>query len=269
MLPPPIWWLNENKTCGSYPRIEENPILDRLLIIDDDPDIRASMRDLAEGEGFTCEEAAHGKEALQVLKTFPADVIVVDLHMPLMDGPEMIEKIYKTNHEYTPIIIAMSGYLEKYQDRLGEKINHIIAKPPDYSYIKNLLRRYKHTAENPEEPIALLVEDSDIYKAMLRQTLQKTGWKVMEADDGEQAVKVLSFFEGVQLVITDLNMPNMSGVDFIKKVRTQGNDVSIVVISSDISEIDKVKADITNWIVKPASPEAIEMAIKAGQRKAS
>ena len=79
----------------------------RVLIIDDEPDMRATMRYLLEREGFEVLVAAEGSEALTLAKSAPVQVVVTDIYMP---GKEGIETIYELRREFPHIrIIVMSG----------------------------------------------------------------------------------------------------------------------------------------------------------------
>ena len=64
----------------------------------------------------------------------------------------------------------------------------------------------------------LTVDDSRTILAMLRHTLSNAGFEVLQAEDGQKGLDVLKN-ESVDVVITDINMPVMDGIEFIKKVR--------------------------------------------------
>src|SRR5712671_1099778 len=80
---------------------------DRILVVDDNEDMRLTMKALLEHEGYEVDVAANGREALEVQRARPARVLVTDLFMPDADGFETIERFRK---EFPQIrIIAMSG----------------------------------------------------------------------------------------------------------------------------------------------------------------
>ena len=79
----------------------------RILVVDDNADMRLTMKLLLEHEGYEVELAANGREALEVQRARPSHVLVTDLFMPDADGFETIERFRK---EFPQIrIIAMSG----------------------------------------------------------------------------------------------------------------------------------------------------------------
>lgn len=79
----------------------------RVLVVDDNPDLRASLRMLLESSGYDVEVASDGQQALQVHGTRPVDVLVTDIYMPLSDGLETIAA-FRGAAPWVKII-AMSG----------------------------------------------------------------------------------------------------------------------------------------------------------------
>src|SRR6266446_2657935 len=79
----------------------------RVLVIDDHPEIRETLRWLLEGEGYMVGVAANGLEGLRVQRKEPADIVVTDIFMPEQDG---IETLWKFREEFPGVpIIVMSG----------------------------------------------------------------------------------------------------------------------------------------------------------------
>jgi CheY-like chemotaxis protein len=79
----------------------------RILVVDDNEDMRLTMKLLLEDEGYEVELAANGREALEVQRARPSHVLVTDLFMPDADGFETIERFRKEFPQTR--IIAMSG----------------------------------------------------------------------------------------------------------------------------------------------------------------
>ncbi len=107
----------------------------------------------------------------------------------------------------------------------------------------------------------MAVDDSKTMRDMLSFTLKSSGHEVMEADDGVNALSVLGNTK-VDLIITDVNMPNMTGLELIKKLR--GHPVHkatpILVLTTESNADIKSEgraAGATGWIVKPFSPEKL------------
>ncbi len=107
----------------------------------------------------------------------------------------------------------------------------------------------------------LTVDDSRTMLTMLQQTLSDAGFEVLQAEDGRQGLAVLAD-EPVDLVITDINMPVMDGIEFIRQVRSSGLHQSLPILilttetSQDKRDLGKA-AGGTGWIVKPFDPEKL------------
>lgn len=107
----------------------------------------------------------------------------------------------------------------------------------------------------------LTVDDSVSVRQMVGFTLRRAGYTVLEATDGRDAIAKLAG-TSVQMVITDLNMPNMDGLSLIRDLRAQPayRFVPIVMLTTE-SEPQKKEAGraagATGWIVKPFTPEQL------------
>ncbi len=106
----------------------------------------------------------------------------------------------------------------------------------------------------------LIVDDSATMRQMVNFTLMGAGFTVVEAGDGVDAVNKLTAGTKPNLVITDLNMPNMDGISLIKEIRKMGTlkFTPILMLTTESTD-DKKKegqaAGATGWIVKPFNPE--------------
>jgi two-component system chemotaxis response regulator CheY len=107
----------------------------------------------------------------------------------------------------------------------------------------------------------LTVDDSRTILAMLHHTLSNAGFEVLQAEDGQQGLDVLKT-QSVDVVITDINMPIMDGIEFIRHVRATGNHQSlpILILTTETSQDKRDQgkaAGGTGWIVKPFDPEKL------------
>ena len=111
----------------------------------------------------------------------------------------------------------------------------------------------------------LTVDDSRTILAMLRHTLTNAGFEVLQAEDGQQGLDVLNR-ESVDIVITDINMPVMDGIEFIRNVRASGQHQSlpILILTTETSQEKRDQgksAGGTGWIVKPYDPDKLSSVI--------
>lgn len=107
----------------------------------------------------------------------------------------------------------------------------------------------------------LTADDSASMRQLIAFTLQNAGYQVVEAVDGKDALERLSS-AAVQMVITDLNMPNLDGIELIRRVRAlpQYKYVPIIMVTTESEESKKQQgkaAGATGWIVKPFRSEQL------------
>lgn len=107
----------------------------------------------------------------------------------------------------------------------------------------------------------LAVDDSASIRMMLSFTLEQSGYRVIEAADGRDGLARIRA-EEVDMVITDLNMPNMDGIGLIRGIRENPSSrfTPIIMLSTESHEARKHEAKAagaTGWIVKPFRPEQL------------
>jgi two-component system chemotaxis response regulator CheY len=108
----------------------------------------------------------------------------------------------------------------------------------------------------------LIVDDFATMRRIMKNILKQIGFtNILEADDGTTAMEQLSK-SSVDLIISDWNMPKMTGLDLLKEVRkTDGlKDVPFLMVTAEAQKqnvIDAVQAGVTNYVVKPFTAEAI------------
>lgn len=107
----------------------------------------------------------------------------------------------------------------------------------------------------------MTVDDSASVRQMVGFTLKQAGYNVLEAVDGRDALEKLNG-ESVNMVITDLNMPNMDGIELIRQLRAkaQFKFIPIIMLTTESQASKKQEgkaAGATGWIVKPFNPEQL------------
>lgn len=105
----------------------------------------------------------------------------------------------------------------------------------------------------------MIVDDSASMRQMVSFTLKKAGYDVVEAVNGKDGCDKIKQSK-VDLIVTDLNMPEMNGIDFIREVRLNPSyKFTPVLMLTTESQKDKIdegkKVGCSGWIVKPFSPE--------------
>ncbi|NJN69402.1 MAG: response regulator [Nitrospira sp.] len=109
---------------------------------------------------------------------------------------------------------------------------------------------------------ALIVDDSPTMRQMVAFTLTNAGFTVIEAEDGKDAVNKVTAGMKLDVVVTDLNMPEMDGIALIKELRRLSafKFTPILMLTTESAAEKKLagkEAGATGWIVKPFNPEVL------------
>jgi len=113
--------------------------------------------------------------------------------------------------------------------------------------------------------LILVAEDSPTVRKLVTLALKTQGFRVVQAQDGMDALEKLARYE-VDLIITDLNMPNMDGYSLIQAIRENEHlkDVPIIVLSSEAKEEDKQRAfalGADSYLVKPFNARRVQFEV--------
>ena len=113
----------------------------------------------------------------------------------------------------------------------------------------------------------LIVDDFSTMRRIVKNILRQLGFEnILEADDGMSALDVLRS-QRVDFIISDWNMPRLSGMELLKAVRTseEWKDLPFLMVTAEGQKenvIEAVKAKVSNYIVKPFTPETLAEKIK-------
>ncbi|MBO5363196.1 MAG: response regulator transcription factor [Clostridia bacterium] len=142
--------------------------MSKILVVEDEAELRALICEYLEGEGYTTVSAADGLEALTLFQADPCDMIVTDVMMPKMDGFTLAERIRKTDST-TPILF-LTALGDKRSKQLGFTlgIDDYMTKPFDLDElvfrVRAILRRAS-TKEDHTLTVGNLVMDSEEHTA--------------------------------------------------------------------------------------------------------
>jgi CheY-like chemotaxis protein len=213
--------------------LPENPV----LIVDDDPVARDLLRRHLEKEGFKTIMAADGNEAIRMAREQSPTAITLDVMMPGMDGWGVLS-VLKSDPALADIPVIMVTILDNRNLGYALGAAECLTKPIDRERLAAVLRRYR--CLHPPCPV-LVVEDDEMSRRHLGSLLDKEGWRVMEAENGVAAMKVMAEV-APELILLDLLMPEMDGFEFLTEVRRNPDwrQIPIIVLTGkDITEEDR------------------------------
>ncbi len=110
----------------------------RILVVDDEENIRILFKEELEEEGYTIELASNGYEAIEKVRQTPFDLVVLDIKMPGIDGIQTLNEIKKINKEQH--VILCSAYGEFKQDFASWVSDAYVVKSADTDELKNAIK---------------------------------------------------------------------------------------------------------------------------------
>jgi two-component system, NtrC family, response regulator AtoC len=117
----------------------------------------------------------------------------------------------------------------------------------------------------------LVVDDEENIRLVLRTLLKRHGYEVETAPGGDEALGLVESF-GPDVVITEVRMPRMGGMDLLSTLRAKGNDATVIVMSAygNLDQaIDAIKAGAYDYIQKPFKPDEIVLALRKAEERES
>ena len=249
-----------------------------ILIIDDVEFNRNILKEMMQDQ-YRIYEASNGREALEILEEHATEIrlILLDIVMPVMDGKEFLSIKNKNLmfRDIAVVIITAEDDTQTQLNMLESGVNDYITKP----FIKeSVLRRINNVLEynnrfrdmmyeyskiakklsvkNSIYDTILIVDDSDLNRAIMRDIF-KTEFTVLEATNGEEALIIIQQYNyRVDVILLDLFMPVMDGVEFLnlKKQNEMMEDIPVVVITADdtvAQQVNVLELGASDYVVKP------------------
>jgi CheY-like chemotaxis protein len=227
-------------TTGSEPSTGQNG-RPSLLVIDDDPSVHDMMRRFFGKEGFRVESAANGEEGLRLAREIQPDVIILDVIMPGMDGWAVLTAL-KTEPALADIPVIVVTILN--DKNLGYTLgaSDYMTKPIERERLLALLEKYRPKPQGQTAaPLILTIDDDAAMRDMLRRTLEKEGWTVREASNGQVGLEQIAE-QTPDVILLDLMMPHMDGFEFMAALQQQeaGRSIPVLVVTAkDLTPTDR------------------------------
>jgi CheY-like chemotaxis protein len=210
-----------------------------VLAIDDDPIAQDLMRRALAKEGYRVESAAGGDEGIRRARELMPDVITLDIIMPRKDGWKVLAEL-KNDPALCNIPVVIVTILDNQEMGYSLGASEYIAKPVDFERLTDVLAKLKN---NPPKDYVLVVEDDASLREIERRTLEKAGWRVVEAANGNVAMQEIERAIP-RLIVLDLMMPEMDGFQVIDRLRTspEWQAIPIIVVTArDLSAEEREK----------------------------
>lgn len=255
----------------------------KVLIVDDQEISREILRDILENFGYETVQASNGLEAIEMVQladkaNVPYDFILMDWHMPKLNGKEAIKAIHQLAYDKKirksiPSILMVSAHSKEEIHLEDIQIDSFLSKPVTSStlfdalakakngIVKRITKKKAKVFPNLEGIKLLLVEDNEINQEVASMMLQKVGIEVSIANNGQEAVeKYKAQQESYHLILMDLQMPVMSGYEATKHIREFDKEIPIVALTAAAMVEDKQKvleAGMNDHLGKPINTDKL------------
>ena len=200
-----------------------------ILVIDDDPEACEIIERYLMKDGYTVVTAASGEQGLRLAHEIQPAVITLDVMMPGMDGWSVL-RMLKADPKLHHIPVIMLSMIDDQTRGYSLGAVDYLTKPVDRGLLHEALSRY-YSADDIC-PV-LLVEDDIEAREIVARTLEKAGWTVSEAGNGQEALDIMSDLQP-RLILLDLMMPVMDGFEFLAlmRARPEWRHIPVIVITA-------------------------------------
>ena len=247
----------------------------KILIVDDEEAICLRLQRELEKESHEVYYETSPLRVLEELKRArrenkPYELLLLNIQMPGMNGLTLFSRIREERLGVEAII--MTGYqdeqvvIEAIRLSVKDYLNKPISLQELYASVSRAEEKLIEANNNNGKHRILVIDDERGLCTRIKRELEKEGYKVAVAYNGSDG---LDYFERhhVDMLIVDVRMPGMSGLELIEKCRQSTDDfVSIIITGHGDHEIAKeaLKLDVFDYLKKPISLDKLITSVKKG-----
>lgn len=205
----------------------------RLLVVDDDPDIRANLADILQDMDYHVDVAPDGAFALELARAAAYDLVLLDLRMPGMSGLEVYRQLKRLRPGTAVIVVTAYTSGEGAAEILAEDACEIFSKPVD---VPRLLEAIEGRIDRP---LVLLVDDDRELCASLADVLADRGYRVAVAHNHPQTLAALES-QTFHVLILDMKLPQSNGLEVFREARARCPELRVLLITGFRTEMQSL-----------------------------
>lgn len=239
-----------------------------ILYVDDSPVMHHFVKTTLRDSDYNLITAVDGIDGYEKYCKFLPNIIITDIEMPGMGGLELCKKIKENNEgRFIPIVILSSrSQAIDIDTAFNYGADDYLIKPVSPDNLIEKIKDYFGVLDRKKRNKILVVDDSKVSAEMISHALLKNSHNVIIASNAEQAYQ-LAITERPEIVITDIEMPGMSGYDLVKIIREtpELRDVSFIMMSSRDRKSDIKKSEklgISRYFIKPFDIEKLVIVVE-------
>jgi PAS domain S-box-containing protein len=204
---------------------EVRPSNRRVLVVEDEQDIALLLQRYLQRAGYESEIAGSGAEALEKAISYQPGLITLDVALPDMDGFAVLERLRSDERSCSiPVLFVSMLPATERGDLLGAV--DYLAKPVNEAH---LVARIGAILSGNSERLVLIADDDAATRRFLGERLRRAGYRVVEASDGWEALAIAAR-QPVGLALLDVRMPNLDGIETLRRLRSQPKTTQLPVV---------------------------------------
>ncbi len=223
----------------------------RILVVDDDPGMVRTLKDILRLHGWDVDAASNGDEAVQAVERQSYSAVLMDVRMPGMDGVTAFQRMHQRRPRIP--VLLMTAYASDHllAQAMQGGVLRILPKPLDLRQTLQLL-----DSAVAETHAVLVVDDEVDFLKTLAGVLRQHGHNVVEATSLEDAVAVARS-GGPRVVLLHLHLDSLDPASAVGAIRAANTQANIILYSGRPSELRAAISDVP--AVKAALPKPLPM----------
>lgn len=242
-----------------------------VLVVDDDADIRSSVRRILRRLGYRVMEASTPESALRLAKMSGIDLVVMDVILPMMSGLTLADALAAIRPNAR--VVYMSGYTNE------EVLREVSAENPGVDFVPKpftpelLANRVRSLLDQPRDPgsladstprgdetVLVVDDDADLRRNVVRM-LERLGYRVLQAQDPDHALRIALQSQQVALIVMDVVLPRLDGVSLANTISSLRPKTRILYMSGydrgELSDEYGLEGPGVGFLAKPFTPDEL------------
>lgn len=238
----------------------------KLLIIDNEKGLCEYLKDFFRRRGYNVFIATNGQDALSIVKKENPELVFLDINIAGMDGLDVLRRIKNISKQTKVIIVSISDDADIRQKARNLGADEFVKKPFTTDYLEDVvILKVNERAKTKEPARILVVDDEKSVRDLIRKFLNEFfECEISETANTQEALNLLESNE-FDLILLDIKMPGMSGMDIIKEKKKLSYKPYIWVITGfDSEEVANkvIEQGADDYIPKPFSLRILDTKIR-------
>lgn len=209
-----------------------NAATKRILVVDDETNMRATLADILGDEGYLIDTATDGLSAVDMCEKQNYDVVLLDVRMPGIDGVEAFRRIHRYDESIRVVMMSAYSMDDLKRAVLDEGAIAFLSKPLDIENVIGLIQDVRETS--------ILVVEGDADTAdQLRVSLKEQSYWVKVTSSPHDALELTEQIH-FDIVLIDTQLPGMNGLELYLAIKKVSSGSVAIMVSSEEEEFERL-----------------------------